>query len=96
MGGSGAGWLDCMDWNCGVYGVHYSPAIRDYWKHHDLHPDHSICDYMSQTHFEEIKRFFHVSPHDAPLLKDRTTGKRLWCFNIRVPVSNTPEQRASE
>lgn len=58
-------------------GVHSSPATRDYWKHDGLNPIHPICDYMSQTRFEQIKRYFHVAPPDAPL-NDSTTGKRLW------------------
>ena len=58
-------------------GVHNSPATRDYWKHDGLNPTHPICDYMSQTRFEQIKRHFHVAPPDAPL-NDSKTGKRLW------------------
>ena len=58
-------------------GVHNSPTTRDYWKHDGLNPIHPICDYMSQTRFEEIKRYFRVAPHDAPL-NDSTTGKRQW------------------
>ena len=71
-------------------GVHSSSATRDYWKHDGLNPIHPICDYMSQTRFEQIKRYFHVAPPDAPL-NDSTTGKRLWHSKVD-PRSNNCEQ----
>jgi hypothetical protein len=57
-------------------GVHSFPAVRDYWRHNELNPTHSICEYMGQIRFVEIKRYFHVSSPDLP--KIATTGRRLW------------------
>jgi hypothetical protein len=48
-------------------GVHCSPAIADYWKHDGLYPKHPIAEWMSQTRFEQIKRYFHVSSPDIEL-----------------------------
>jgi len=56
-------------------GVHSSPAVRDYGRHNGLNPTHPICEYMGQTRFEEIKRYFHVSSPDLP--KIAPTGRRL-------------------
>ena len=57
-------------------GVHSSPAVRDYWRHDGLNPAHPISEHMGQTRFEEIKRYFHVSPPDRP--KEILLGRRLW------------------
>jgi hypothetical protein len=57
-------------------GVHCAPAVRDYWKHDDLNPTHPITDYMSQTRFEQIKRYFHVNHPEDPM--HSPTGRRLW------------------
>lgn len=53
-------------------------AISDYWRreHDILWPRHDFCDYMSQTQFEEIKRYFHIAEIDAP--KFTPSGSRLW------------------
>jgi hypothetical protein len=48
-------------------GVHCSPAIADYWKRDGLNPKHPIAEWMSQTRFEQIKRYFHVSSPDVEL-----------------------------
>jgi len=47
-------------------GVYSSPAVRDYRKHDGLNPAHPIYEYMGQTSFEKIKRYFHVSSPDLP------------------------------
>jgi hypothetical protein len=67
------GWIGIV-----IYmGVHCSPAIADYWAHRNgLNPKHPTSDYMSQTRFEQIKRFFHVAAIDIP--KETPTGRRLW------------------
>ena len=57
-------------------GVHNPPAVRDYWRHDGLNPAHPISKHMGQTRFEEIKRYFHVSPPDRP--KETPLGRRLW------------------
>jgi len=57
-------------------GVHCTPAGRDYWKHDGLNPTHPITNYMSQTQFEQIKRYFHVNHPEDPL--HSSTGRRLW------------------
>lgn len=58
-------------------GVVQEPSVSDYWRreHDPLWPRHDFCDYMSQTRFEEIKRYFHISEIDAPKVGDG--GKRL-------------------
>ena len=56
-------------------GVHNSPAVQDYWRHDGLNPAHPISEHMGQTRFEEIKRYFHVSPPDRP--KETPLGRRL-------------------
>ena len=57
-------------------GVHNSPAVRDYWRQDGLNPAHPISVHMGQTRFEEIKRYFHLSPPDRP--KETPLGRRLW------------------
>ena len=64
-------------------GVHCSPAVMDYWKHDGLNPTHPIRDYMGLTRFEKIKRYFHVTPPDAP--QESATGRWLW-HNMVEPV----------
>jgi hypothetical protein len=62
-------------------GVHRSPAIADYWKHDDQNPLHPIRTHMSQTRFEQIKRYLHIeSPSVQKEQKDPSTGKvtRFW------------------
>jgi len=57
-------------------GVHSSPSVADYWKHDGLNPAHPIAQFMSQTRFEQIKRYFHVSSPKLELVTP--TGRRLW------------------
>lgn len=57
-------------------GVHGSPSIPDYWKHDFLNPTHPITDFMTQTRFEQIKRFFHIFDPDGETIT--ATGHRLW------------------
>ena len=54
------------------------PAVADFWRgeHDTLWPHHDFCQYMGQTRFEEIKRYFHISAPDAP--KTSPEGHRLW------------------
>lgn len=42
-------------------GVCSAPAVKDYWSHDSLTAIHPIRDYMSQTRFEQIKRYYHVA-----------------------------------
>jgi len=63
-------------------GVHSSPAVKDYWRHDGLNHTHPICEYMGQTQFEEMKRYFHVSSPDLP--KIAPTGRRLWHSKVDV------------
>jgi len=63
-------------------GVHSSPALKDNWKHDGLNPTNPICEYMGQTQFEEIKRYFHVSPPELP--KIAPTGRRLRHSKVNV------------
>jgi hypothetical protein len=58
-------------------GVHVSPAVADYWKHDGMNPSHPITQWMSQTRYEQIKRYFHVASPDAELF-DKDRKKRLW------------------
>jgi hypothetical protein len=57
-------------------GVHSSPAVADYWVNDNLSPVHPIKSYMSQTRFEQIKRYLHISaPDDEEVTPN---GRRLW------------------
>jgi hypothetical protein len=47
-------------------GVHRSPAIANYWKHDDQNPLHPIRTHMSQTRFEQIKRYLHIESPSVP------------------------------
>lgn len=61
-------------------GLVREPAVSDYWRgEQDIlwpHPD--ICDYMSQTRFKDLKRYFHVADIDAPKFTSGPTPWRLW------------------
>jgi hypothetical protein len=84
----GRAWWDVTSEEVGVWigivmymGVHRSPAIADYWKHDDKNPLHPIRTHMSQTRFEQIKRYLHIESPSAPKeQKDPSTGKvtRFW------------------
>jgi hypothetical protein len=67
------GWIGIV-----IYmGVHGSPAIEDYWAHRNgLNPKHPTSDYVSQTRFGQIKRYFHVAAIYIP--KETPAGRRLW------------------
>jgi hypothetical protein len=65
---------------CGVYGSTCSPAIADYWNYDGLNPKHSIAQWMSQTRFEQIKRYFHVSSPGIEL--HTASGRRLWHVKV--------------
>ena len=43
-------------------GVFPSAQVPDYWRHDSDYPYHRIGLYLSQTHFEQLKRYFHISP----------------------------------
>ena len=57
-------------------GVCSAPAVKDDWSHNSLTAIHPIRDYMSQTRFEQIKRYYHVATMDAPT--HAAIGHRLW------------------
>ena len=80
---SGRKWKEVSASELGVWlgivlykGVHSYPAVRDYWRHNGLNPTHPICEYMGQTQFEDIERYFRVSSPDLP--KIAPTGRQLW------------------
>ena len=43
---------------------------------------HPISEHLGQTRFEEIKRYFHVSPPGQP--KETSLGRRLWHSRVDV------------
>jgi len=63
-------------------GVHSSPAVKDCWRHDGLNPTHPICEYMGQTQFQAIKRYFHISSPDLPKIEPK--GRRLWHSKVDV------------
>jgi hypothetical protein len=75
------GWIGIV-----IYmGVHGSPALADYWAHRNgLNPQHPTSDYMSQTRFEQVKRYFHVVAPDIP--KETPKKRRLWHGNLVDPI----------
>ena len=63
-------------------GADSSPAVNDYWKCDGLNPVHPICEYMGQTQFEEMKRYFQIS---SPYLsKIPPTGRQLCHSTVDV------------
>jgi hypothetical protein len=55
-------------------GVYCSPAIADYWKHDGLNPKHPVAEWMRETRFEQIKRYFHVSSQIVSFIHFRKTS----------------------
>jgi hypothetical protein len=52
-------------------------AAELYWAHRNgLNPKHPTSHYMSQTRFEQVKRYFHVAAPDIP--KETPKKRRLW------------------
>ena len=45
-----------------------------------LLPSHPIRDYMGQTRFEKIKKYYHLAVPDAPT--HAATGRRLWYSKV--------------
>ena len=43
-------------------GVFGKTSLNDYWSTSEKYPQHSISKYMSLYHFQQIKRYLHVSP----------------------------------
>ena len=66
----------CLVGHYYLHGGALLTCSKDYWKHDGLNPTHPIRDYMGLTRFEEIERYFHVTPPDAP--QESATGRRLW------------------
>lgn len=82
--GKGRKWTDVtvQDIKCWLgiviyMGVVQLGAVRDYWRRDGLFPSHDISDYMSQTRFEDIKRYLHITPPDTAAY-DSTSKRRLW------------------
>lgn len=73
-----AGELSCWFGILIYMGLVKELALGDYWRgeHDPLWPRHDFCDYMSQTRFEEIKRYFHIADINTP--KISPCGRRLW------------------
>ena len=67
-------------------GVCSAPAVKDYWSHDSLTAIHPIRDYMSQTRFEQIKRYYHLAAPDAPT--HTATGRRLWHLKVDLLQTN--------
>ena len=67
-------------------GVCSAPAVKYYWSHDSLTAIYPICDYMSQTRFEQIKRYYHVAAPDAPT--HTATGRRLWHLKVDLLQTN--------
>ncbi|CAG8805876.1 2702_t:CDS:2, partial [Cetraspora pellucida] len=44
------------------------PSIRDYWNVDSRFPEHKIVTFMTLLHFEQIKRFMHISDCTIPPL----------------------------
>jgi len=57
-----------------------SSSIREFWVKDGLHPAHDTSRFMSETRFEQIKRYFHISHPDAP--KTSPQGERLWHHKV--------------
>jgi len=43
-------------------GLYRNAAVGEYWNKDGTSPTNNITSYMGQTRFEEIKRWFHISP----------------------------------
>ena len=50
-------------------------VVKDYWSHDSLLAIYPIHNYMRQTRFEQIKRYYHMAAPDAPT--HAATGCRL-------------------
>jgi hypothetical protein len=62
-----------------------SPAIADDWKHDDQNPLHPIRTHMSQTRFEQIKRYLHIESPSVPKeQKDPSTSKVIRFLHSKV------------
>ena len=55
-------------------GVFGSCATRDYWRKSTLYPTHPISEYMSQTRFEQILHYFHISDPSVVPENNRNTA----------------------
>ncbi|PWW80428.1 hypothetical protein C7212DRAFT_172436 [Tuber magnatum] len=42
--------------------------VSDYWRHDNSFPSYRIGIYLSQNHFEQLKRYFHILPSYQSLL----------------------------
>lgn len=47
-------------------GIFPSAQLKDYWAMDHRFPVHKITSLMTQTRFEQIKRYLHISDHTAP------------------------------
>jgi Transposase IS4 len=69
----------------GVFSSSY--VTRDYWRNNPLWPDHPIREYMSQTRFKQILRYFHIAnPSEA-------TDK--WIYKVN-PLLNVVRSASSK
>ena len=73
-GGAGRSWKavtrqDINRWSgIIIMGVHNPPAMAEYWRKDSLNRTHPTCEYMSQTQFEQIRRYLQdVAPPDIEL-----------------------------
>jgi len=69
-------------------GVFGSCATRDYWCKSTLYPTHPISEYMSQTCFEQILHYFHISD---PSVVPENDGNTAWTYKVE-PLLETVRQ----
>ncbi|CAB4436344.1 unnamed protein product [Rhizophagus irregularis] len=55
-------------------GIYKLPSIEDYWNRDSRYPEHKISTFMTLLHFEQIKRFIHIS--------DCTVTPTFWYFKL--------------
>ena len=57
-------------------GVFKSARVGDYWRNDGVFPQHNIARFMGHVRFEQLKRYFHLSPPTpTPLPRTRWTEK---------------------
>jgi hypothetical protein len=99
----GRAWKEVTAMEIGVWigmaiymGVHQSPELADYWRHDQENPLHPIRTHMSQTRFEQIKRYLHIESPLAPKeIKEHGTVRRLWHSKVD-PMLNELRESAQK
>jgi len=65
-------------------GVYSWPAVKDYWRHDGLNPNHMICKEMDQIQFHQVQQCYHISSPDFTMIAP--TERSLWCSKVNVSV----------